>query len=85
MTTDQVTPERILQLGLGFWGSKTFLSAVELGVFTVLAEGPRTGKSIRAELGLHPRGADDFLGALVSLGMLERRPLGGYIQRLPGV
>ena len=72
MTTDHVTPERILQLGLGFWGSKTLLSAVELGVFTVLAEGPRSGKSVRAELGLHPRGADDFLDALVSLGMLER-------------
>ena len=32
-----VTPDAILQLGLGFWGSKTLLSAVELGVFTELA------------------------------------------------
>ncbi len=72
MTTDQVTPERILQLGLGFWGSKTLLSAVELGVFTALAQGPRTAKSMRGELGLQPRGVDDFLDALVSLGMLER-------------
>jgi hypothetical protein len=29
-----VTPDRILQLGLGFWGPKVLLSAVELGVFT---------------------------------------------------
>jgi hypothetical protein len=29
-----VTPANILHLGLGFWGSKTLLSAVELGVFT---------------------------------------------------
>ncbi|WP_100501508.1 methyltransferase [Geodermatophilus chilensis] len=72
MTTDQATPEGILQLGLGFWGSKTLLSAVELGVFTLLAEGPRTGESVRARLGLQPRGADDFLDALVSLGMLQR-------------
>jgi hypothetical protein len=72
MTTDQATPEGILQLGLGFWGSKTLLSAVELGVFTVLAEGPRTAKSVRADLGLQPRGVDDFLDALVSLGMLQR-------------
>ncbi len=72
MTTDQATPEGILQLGLAFWGSKTLLSAVELGVFTVLAEGPRTAKSLRVELDLHPRGFEDFLDALVSLGMLER-------------
>ena len=36
----QVTPEGIMQLGLGFWGSKTLLSAVELGLFTELAERP---------------------------------------------
>lgn len=72
VTTDRVTPDGILQLGLGFWGSKTLLSAVELGVFTALAGGPCTGKTLHAELDLHPRGADDFLDALVSLGMLER-------------
>lgn len=37
-----LTPDRILQLGFGFWGPKTLLSAVELGVFTELAKGPRT-------------------------------------------
>ncbi len=34
-----VTPDRIMQLGLGFWGSKTFLSAIELALFTELANG----------------------------------------------
>jgi hypothetical protein len=72
MTTDQVTPEGILQLGLGFWGSKTLLSAVELGVFTVLGEGPRTAKSMRTDLRLHQRAATPFLDALVTLGMLQR-------------
>jgi len=66
------TPERIMQLGLGFWGSKAFLSAVELGVFTELARGPQTGEALRQQLGLHPRGARDFFDALVALGMLER-------------
>ena len=37
---DDVTPDSILQLGLGFWSSKALLSAVELGVFTELAKGP---------------------------------------------
>lgn len=72
MTTDEATPDGILQLGLGFWGSKTLLSAVELEVFTVLAQRPRTAKELTAQLGLQPRGVRDFLDALVSLGMLER-------------
>ena len=30
-TATIITPGRILQLGLGFWASKTLLSAIELG------------------------------------------------------
>lgn len=70
--TEQVTPERIMQLGLGFWGSKTLLSAVELGVFTELAKGPLDAETLRRRLELHPRSARDFFDALVALGMLER-------------
>ena len=29
-----------MQVGLGFWASKTLLSAVELGVFSTLADAP---------------------------------------------
>lgn len=65
-------PGRIMQLGLGFWGSKALLSAVELGVFTVLADGPCDGVELASQLGLHPRSARDFLDALVALGMLAR-------------
>ena len=36
--SEQSTPERILSLGLAFWGSKTLLSAVEIGLFTELAK-----------------------------------------------
>ena len=72
--SDQLVPNpgRILELGLAFWGSKTLLSAVELGVFTELAGGPLGGEELAARLGLHPRSARDFLDALVALGMLER-------------
>jgi SAM-dependent methyltransferase len=69
----QVTPDAIMQVGFGFWGSKTLLSAVELGVFSELAEaGPLDGEALRERLGLHPRSATDFFDALVALGMLER-------------
>lgn len=67
-----VTPDRILQLGLGFWGPKTLLSAVELGLFTELARGPADLATLTQRLGLHPRSARDFLDALVGLGMLQR-------------
>jgi O-methyltransferase domain/Dimerisation domain len=70
--TPQPTPDAILQLGLAFWGSKALLTAVELGVFTTLADGPLTGKALTTKLGLQPRGTIDWLDALVSLGMLER-------------
>lgn len=67
-----VSPERIMQLGLGFWGSKTLLSAIELGLFTELAAGPLNVQDLTRRLKLHSRGARDFFDALVSLGMLER-------------
>ena len=70
--TKHPTPERIMQLGLGFWGSKTLLSAVELELFTILGSGPMDAAALGAKLGLHPRSALDFLDALVALGMLDR-------------
>jgi SAM-dependent methyltransferase len=66
------TPERILQLGLAFWGSKALLSAIELGVFAALADAPADEAELRSRLGLHERSARDFLDALVALRMLDR-------------
>lgn len=61
-----------MQLGLGFWGSKTLLSAIELDLFTMLEGGPLDADAVGAKLALHPRGSRDFLDALVALGMLQR-------------
>ena len=67
------TPDAIMELGFAFWGSKTFLSAVELGLFSELAAGPLEAEELRERLGLHPRSARDFFDALVALDMLERQ------------
>jgi hypothetical protein len=67
-----------MQLGLGFWASKTLLSAVELRLFTELAKGPMTAETVGERLRLHPRAVRDFLDALVSLRMLERDAAGLY-------
>jgi predicted O-methyltransferase YrrM len=69
---DTLDSSHILEIGLGFWASKTLLSAVELGVFTRLAKGPATARELAEALHLHPRGWYDFLDALVSLRLLER-------------
>lgn len=68
----EITPDAIMQLGFGYWGSKALLSAVELGLFTELAKGPLTLEAVQSRLGLHQRGARDFLDALTALGMLKR-------------
>lgn len=65
-------PDHILQIGMGFWASKTLLSAVEMELFTELARGPEDLHSLTGRLGLHPRSSHDFLDALVALGLLER-------------
>jgi hypothetical protein len=66
------TPDKILQVGLGFWASKTLLSAIEMELFTELAKHPEDLKTLQGRLGLHPRSARDFLDALVALGFLGR-------------
>ena len=71
--SEHPSPDRIMQVGFGFWASKTLLSAIELGLFTELAQHPEAGGTLEQRLGLHPRSAPDFLDALVSLGFLERR------------
>ena len=66
------TPENIMQVGMGFWASKTLLSAVELGVFSTLANAPADRPTLQRKLALHQRSARDFLDALVALKLLER-------------
>ena len=68
----QVDPSHILQVGMGFWGSKTLLSAVELELFTRLGSESMTGPEIAEALGLDARAIPDFPDALVALELLDR-------------
>ena len=68
-----VTPDHIMQIGSGFWASKTLLSAVELGLFTELARQPASASELRDRLSLQERASVDFFDALVALGLLDRR------------
>ena len=72
MAKKPLTPAKVMELGTAFFGSKTLLSAIELGLFTELAKSARPLEELTARLNLHPRSARDFFDALVALGMLKR-------------
>jgi len=69
----KISPDRILQIGFGYWASKTLLTAIELGLFTELAKRPLDSAGVQQRFGFHPRGTADFLDALVAMGMLSRK------------
>jgi SAM-dependent methyltransferase len=71
-TTISGTSGRIREIGAAFMSSRVLHSAVELDVFTHLADGPLTAPQLAERLGLHARGTADFFDTLVALGLLER-------------
>jgi hypothetical protein len=66
------SPARIMETGMAFWPAKVLLSAIELGVFTTLGAGARTGGELQDALGLHARANPDFFDTLVALRFLKR-------------
>ena len=73
-----VAPDRLIEIAFAFRKSKAFLSAVELGLFTALSDGPLDHDVLVERLGLHGRGARDLFDALVALGLLDRGADGRY-------
>jgi predicted O-methyltransferase YrrM len=69
----QFDPTPILETAFAFWSSKVLLTAVDFGVFTKLGSRQLTGTELGAELGLHPRGIQDFFDALVAMKFLDRQ------------
>lgn len=74
----QPTPESIMQIGMGFWASKTLLSAVKFELFTKLAaKAAQSASEIKSALGLKcsDRHLFDFLDTLTTFGFLQRAGL----------
>ena len=73
-TNQQPNPSHIMQIGMGFWASKTLLAAVKLNLFTLLSGTKLNGNAIKQQLalGTTDRHVYDWLDALVSLGFLVR-------------
>jgi len=68
----KLDPSPILQTAFAFWESKVLLTAVQLGVFTILSNRKISGEQLGGELSLHPRAIRDFFDALVAMGFLDR-------------
>ena len=76
---EAVSPDHLLNVAFSFAASKAALSAVELGVFTRLAQaGPQDLGALVTALDLHPRAARDFFDTLVALRFLDRDGAGLY-------
>ncbi|MEM8956905.1 MAG: methyltransferase [Pseudomonadota bacterium] len=66
------TPAHIMAAASGYGLSRALLSAVDLGLYSRLAQGPMTAGEICTEYGFLQRPGVDFLDLLVSGGLLAR-------------
>jgi len=66
------TPERIVDIAVGFMGAKQLEAASRIGLFTALADGPRTVAEIAAATQHAERQVRTLADAMNALGLLER-------------
>ncbi|WP_051173917.1 methyltransferase [Amycolatopsis orientalis] len=71
-TTAVARARAVIELNTAYFRAKAMQSAVELGVFELLAEAPATAESVRLALGVKHRLFPEFLDVLCELGLLER-------------
>ncbi|WP_278261655.1 methyltransferase [Nocardia sp. AG03] len=64
------TPAHILGLASGARRAQVLLAAVELDVFSALADGDLPAADLAATIGLHPDWSRDFLEAVATTGLL---------------
>jgi len=67
-----VTAESILGLARGFMGSRILLSAVELDVFTLLTQGPKTAEQVAQAIGTDRRATTILLDAVAAQGFVHK-------------
>lgn len=63
--------DQISQIAFGFMGSKALFAALELGVFSHLAEGPKDAGALAAAAGIHEDRAMTLLTALAGMGLVS--------------
>lgn len=64
--------------GLAFWRNRPWISAAEIDLLATLADNPLRAETVAHVLGQDLVATQDFLGALVAIGVLEKE--GDYYQ-----
>jgi ubiquinone/menaquinone biosynthesis C-methylase UbiE len=72
-TQINVTPQRIIEDLWAGWRAQALVAAVELDLFTHIAEGKHTSKEIARSISASERGTKRLLDALVGLGYLNKK------------
>jgi len=63
---------QIMEMSRAFQGSRMFLTAYELDVFTALSDRPKTSSEVAQAIEADPRGTDRLLNALCGLKLLAK-------------
>lgn len=72
-TQMNVTPQRIIEDLWAGWRAQTLVAAIELGLFTQIAEGKHTPKEIARSASASEHGTRHLLDTLVGLGYLKKK------------
>ncbi|MBI3124247.1 MAG: methyltransferase domain-containing protein [Ignavibacteriales bacterium] len=72
MQNDLLTASKIRELANGFQVSRIILTAVELGIFSLLDKHLVSSAEVAKQIGADARATDRLLNALVSLGFLNK-------------
>jgi SAM-dependent methyltransferase len=71
-TTDHVNPAPLFELSVAYWHSCALFTAIELGVFEALAEGPQSVAQLSARTEAPEHSLKMLLDALVTIELLTR-------------
>lgn len=74
---ESLSLDPLLQLGLGHWRAKPFLTVCELRLFTLIEAGTNTVEAVAGALSLPERGTRFLLDGMVALQLLAKES-GGY-------
>jgi 2-polyprenyl-3-methyl-5-hydroxy-6-metoxy-1,4-benzoquinol methylase len=72
MKETEMTPESIREIAYAFQRSRIFLTAYELGIFSVLGERRQPSQEVAHILGTDPRATDRLMNSLVAMGLLAK-------------
>lgn len=70
--TASASPARIVDIAIGFMGAKQLDAATRIGIFTALADGPRTAAELATATEHAERQVKTLADAMNSLGLLDR-------------